>query len=642
MRLMKRDLFLNELYQMAIVYSAPAGLTYLWNFGSMALVSLVIQIFTGIFLAMFYTNSVFFAFDSIEHIMRDVPLGWLIRYIHANGASMFFLTVYLHLCRGLFFCSFYTPRYKLWISGILILFLMMGTAFMGYVLPWGQMSFWAATVITNLASAIPYYGNEIVFWFWGAFSVDVPTLGRFFSLHYLLPFVLVGLVAVHLIILHDSKSSDGLGLNVLSIDRVPFGVYYLVKDVYGFIFYAILFSILVFFYPNLLGHSDNYIEANPMVTPVHIVPEWYFLPFYAILRAIPDKLYGVILMIFSIVFIALFPFFLHVAKRTNFVPQSGFHRVLFRRIIIRFVICFILLGWLGGQPAAGIYITLGVILTVFFFFVLTVNLYFILIKEVFVYSNHYLIISKLTQENFKDYFTYEPIDDDYTGTDETSYNLYDYHDYIDLSIYEFESADFVIFKNDHLESENDKNYLLGEQDENIIDYYNYDKIINDQLHRSLMSEPFVSIYWCVPFTFFADIKPTDEEEDIEFKELQVFQSTSLTIDFKEEDLEKTFFFPKNEKFVYYLNNNTYNYIPESDDFEEEGDDLNHIINQDYCLDLDSIELEYWHEPLFVFPLIREMHFHRDEKDFFSDLYTSPVNVEWFNTNEFDHSTERYA
>jgi quinol-cytochrome oxidoreductase complex cytochrome b subunit len=201
------------------------------------------------------------------------------------------------------------------------------------------MSFWAATVITNLASAIPYYGNEIVFWFWGAFSVDVPTLGRFFSLHYLLPFVLIGLVAVHLILLHDSKSSDGLGLNVLSIDRVPFGVYYLVKDIYGFIFYAILFSILVFFYPNLLGHSDNYIEANPMVTPAHIVPEWYFLPFYAILRAIPDKLYGVILMIFSIVFIALFPFFLHIAKRTNFVPQSDFIEFYF--VVLLFVLLFV-------------------------------------------------------------------------------------------------------------------------------------------------------------------------------------------------------------------------------------------------------------------------------------------------------------
>lgn len=260
----------------------------------------------------------------------------------------------------------------------------------------------------------------------------------------------------------------------------------------------------------------------------------------------------------------------------------------------------------------------------------------------FIYSNHYLIISKLTQDNFKDYFTYEPVEDDYTGTDETSYNLYDYHDYIDLIIYEFESTNFVIFKPDTLESEDDKDFLFGEQDENIIDYYYNDTIINDQLHRSMCSDPLVTVYWCVPFTFYANIVSSDSEDDIELKEFLVAQSTSLNIDFEEEDLEKTFFFPKNEKFVFCLNNNTYNYIPESDDFEEQGDDLNHIINQDYCLDLDSVELEYWNEPLFVFPLIREMHFHRDEKDFFDDLHTSPVNNEWFNTHEFDHSSERYS
>lgn len=260
----------------------------------------------------------------------------------------------------------------------------------------------------------------------------------------------------------------------------------------------------------------------------------------------------------------------------------------------------------------------------------------------FVYSNHYLIISKLTQENFKDYFTYEPLEDDFTGIDKTSYNLYDYHDCIDLSIYEFESSNFITFEKDELECEDDKDYLFGEQDENIIDYYNFDIIINDQLHRSMFSEPFFSIHWCRTFTYYANIKPTDKEKQIAHKEFCIFQSTHLEPDFKEEDLEKIFFFPTNEKFVYYLNDTTYNYIEESDDFEEEGDNLNHIINQQYCLDLDSVELEYWNEPLFVFPLIREMHFHRDEKDFFSDLYTSPINREWFNTNEFDHSPDRYA
>lgn len=218
------------------------------------------------------------------------------------------------------------------------------------------MSFWAATVITNLASAIPFYGHDIVYWFWGAFSVDAPTLGRFFSLHYLLPFVLVGLVGLHLILLHEAKSGDSLGLNIISIENIPFGIYYLIKDLYGFIYYGLLFSFLIFFFPNYLGHSDNYIEANPMVTPPHIVPEWYFLPFYAVLRAIPDKLYGVILMLFSIFLVALFPIYLHLIKDVNFVPQSGVHRIFFRKIMLKFVYLFLLLGWLGGKPAAGIYI----------------------------------------------------------------------------------------------------------------------------------------------------------------------------------------------------------------------------------------------------------------------------------------------
>ena len=340
MRIVKKFALLNAYYKALVYYPVPSNITYYWNFGVLAGLCLGVQMITGIILAMHYTPHIDLAFNSVEHIMRDVTYGWLLRYVHANGASMFFIIVYLHMFRGLYYSSYSYPREIVWCSGVLIYLLMMATGFIGYVLPWGQMSFWAATVITNLASAIPYYGNEIVFWFWGAFSVDVPTLGRFFSLHYLLPFVLVGLVGVHLIILHDSKSSDGLGLNVLSIDRVPFGVYYLIKDIYGFIFYAILFSILVFFYPNLLGHSDNYIEANPMVTPAHIVPEWYFLPFYAILRAIPDKLYGVILMIFSIVFIGLFPFFLHLAKRTNFVPQSDF--IEFYSVVLLLDLLFVL------------------------------------------------------------------------------------------------------------------------------------------------------------------------------------------------------------------------------------------------------------------------------------------------------------
>jgi hypothetical protein len=260
----------------------------------------------------------------------------------------------------------------------------------------------------------------------------------------------------------------------------------------------------------------------------------------------------------------------------------------------------------------------------------------------FIYSNHYLIISKLTQEDFKDYFTFEPVEDDYTGIDKTSYNIYDYHDYIDLSVYEFESEDLSIIRVDTLEEEESTRDFFGEQDENFMDDKFYTEFIFDQLHRSMSSEPFFSIHWCIPFTYYADIKPTDEEDDIEFKEFCVVQSTALNVDFKEEDLEEQLISPEYINFVYFLNKITYEYIPDVDNFTEEGEDLNHIINQDYCLDLDSGELEYWHEPLFIFPLIREMHFHREETDFFSDLYTSPLNEEWFNTSEFDHNTERYS
>jgi len=368
----KKNFLFQELYEMAVLYSAPAGLSYLWNFGSLALVSLLVQVITGVFLAMFYSNSIYLAFDSIEHIMRDVPFGWFMRYAHANGASMFFLVVYCHLFRGLFFGSYFSPRYKLWVSGIIILFLMMGIAFMGYVLPWGQMSFWGATVITNLASAIPFCGNEIVVWFWGGFSVDEPTLARFFSLHYLLPFALLGIVIIHLILLHEAKSSDALGLNIVSIERIPFGVYYIIKDIYGAIFYFLIFSFFVFFYPNVLGHSDNYIEANPMVTPAHIVPEWYFLPFYAVLRAVPDKLLGVILMIFAILIFALFPLFNFIYYYTLTLPLSAVNRMKNRRIIFKVLLLFLMLGFFGGLPAVGFYVYWGTVFTKCFFFLLIV------------------------------------------------------------------------------------------------------------------------------------------------------------------------------------------------------------------------------------------------------------------------------
>jgi quinol-cytochrome oxidoreductase complex cytochrome b subunit len=268
-------------------FPAPRNLNYFWNFGSMAAVMLISQILTGLFLAMHYAANTAVAFDSVEHIMRDVNYGWLIRYMHAVGASMFFGVVFCHIFRGLYYGSYKAPREVLWWIGVVILILMMATAFMGYVLPWGQMSFWGATVITNLFSAFPIVGEPIVSWLWGGFSVDNPTLNRFFALHFLLPFVLAGAVFLHVIALHTHGSNNPTGIAMKGPqDSVPFHPYYTVKDFFGLGVFFLLFSAFIFFAPNYLGHPDNYIPADPLVTPAHIVPEWYFLPFYAMLRAI--------------------------------------------------------------------------------------------------------------------------------------------------------------------------------------------------------------------------------------------------------------------------------------------------------------------------------------------------------------------
>ena len=270
-----------------VTYPTPRNLNYWWNFGSIAGIALVAQILTGLFLAMHYAPSTLLAFDSVEHIMRDVNYGWLIRYMHAVGASMFFVVTFVHIFRGLYFGSYKAPREILWWLGIIILLIMMATAFLGYVLPWGQMSFWGATVITNLFSAFPLVGEPIVTWLWGGFAVDNPTLNRFFALHFLLPFVLVGVVILHLLALHQHGSNNPTGIDVKGPqDQIPFHPYYTIKDFVGFGVFFLVFAAFVFFAPNYLGHADNYIPADPMVTPPHIVPEWYFLPFYAILRAI--------------------------------------------------------------------------------------------------------------------------------------------------------------------------------------------------------------------------------------------------------------------------------------------------------------------------------------------------------------------
>jgi ubiquinol-cytochrome c reductase cytochrome b subunit len=348
-----------------IDYPTPANLSYLWSFGSTAGLCLVIQIITGIFLAMHYTPHVDLAFSSVEHIMRDVNNGWLIRYLHANGASMFFIVVYSHIFRGLYYGSYMSPREHLWCSGVGIFILMMATAFMGYVLPWGQMSFWGATVITNLFSAIPVVGDTIVQWLWGGFSVDNATLNRFFSLHYLMPFAIAGLTIVHLTLLHKDGSNNPVGVDS-AIDRIPFYPYFYVKDLFSFLVFLLVFSTFVFFYPNEMGHPDNYIPANPMVTPPHIVPEWYFLPFYAILRSIPDKLGGVIAMGGALVILLFLPF-IHQSE-----IRSAAFRPLYRKGFWFFAVNFLILGWIGQNVVETPFIEIGQISTFIYFFFLLV------------------------------------------------------------------------------------------------------------------------------------------------------------------------------------------------------------------------------------------------------------------------------
>ena len=346
----------------AVDYPTPRNLNYWWNFGSLAGFFLLVQIITGIILSMHYTAHVDHAFDSIEHIMRNVNHGWLIRYIHMNGASFFFIVVYIHIFRGLYYGSYKAPRELLWWLGIIILLLMMATAFMGYVLPWGQMSFWGATVITNLFSAIPLIGDNITQWLWGGYSVDNPTLSRFYTLHFLLPFLIVGVVVLHIVALHTHGSNNPLGIDRKGPqDSIPFHPFYTIKDLFGLSFALTIFFAVVFFAPDFLGHPDNYIPADPLKTPAHIVPEWYFLPFYAILRAIPDKLGGVIAM-----FSAIFVLFLLPWLDTSKVRSATF-RPIYKILFWIFLIDAIVLGWVGSKPAEGVYIIVSRIATFYYF-----------------------------------------------------------------------------------------------------------------------------------------------------------------------------------------------------------------------------------------------------------------------------------
>ena len=345
-----------------ISYPTAVNLNYFWSFGSAAGIALVIQIISGLILAMHYTPHFDLAFKSVEHIMRDVNSGWILRYLHANGASIFFTVIYLHMFRGIFYGSYFFPRQHLWMSGIFIFLLMMATAFMGYVLPWGQMSFWGATVITNLFSAIPVLGKDIVEWLWGGFSVSNATLNRFLSLHYFVPFLIVGLTVIHLSLLHRDGSNNPLGVNV-RVETVPFFPYFYVKDMVSFFLLIFLLSFLIFFSPNALGHPDNYVVANPLVTPPHIVPEWYFLPFYAILRSIPDKLGGVLAMVFAIVILLFVPNFgINNIRSTNYRPSFS--------VVYWFLFFdFLLLGWLGQKVVESPYIELGIMSTFYYFFI---------------------------------------------------------------------------------------------------------------------------------------------------------------------------------------------------------------------------------------------------------------------------------
>lgn len=359
MRLLNLPIF-SIINDHLVDYPTPININYFWGFGSLAGFCLVIQIITGLCLSMHYSPDTTLAFISVEHIMRDVNYGWLLRYTHANGASMFFIVVYIHMARGIYYSSYAHPRVLVWYSGLVIFILMMATAFTGYVLPWGQMSFWGATVITNLFSAIPWIGSPIVTWLWGGFSVDNATLHRFYTIHFVLPFITAIVVIIHIALLHQHGSSNPLGV-CTDLDTVAFYPYFVLKDIFGLSIFLFFFGYIVFFEPNLLGHPDNYIPANSLVTPAHIVPEWYFLIFYAILRAIPDKLGGVLCMGASIAILFVVP----LLYKPKFLGPR--FKPLFCIFFWLFISDVLWLGYLGGQPANEINILYSQVFTCVYF-----------------------------------------------------------------------------------------------------------------------------------------------------------------------------------------------------------------------------------------------------------------------------------
>nr|YP_010713116.1 cytochrome b [Oscinella pusilla]WDA93982.1 cytochrome b [Oscinella pusilla] len=343
---------------------APINISAWWNFGSLLGLCLIIQILTGLFLAMHYTANIEMAFDSVNHICRDVNNGWFLRTLHANGASFFFICIYLHVGRGMYYGSYLYQ--ETWLVGVIILFLVMGTAFMGYVLPWGQMSFWGATVITNLLSAIPYMGIDLVQWLWGGFAVDNATLTRFFTFHFILPFVVLAMTMIHLLFLHQTGSNNPMGINS-NVDKIPFHPYFTFKDLIGFIIMLMILIMLTLINPYLLGDPDNFIPANPLVTPVHIQPEWYFLFAYAILRSIPNKLGGVIALMLSILILAILPFYnMSKFRGIQFYPIN-------KNLFWSMVVTVFLLTWIGARPVEEPYVLMGQILTVIYFMYYLIN-----------------------------------------------------------------------------------------------------------------------------------------------------------------------------------------------------------------------------------------------------------------------------
>nr|AWV83235.1 cytochrome b [Graptopsaltria bimaculata] len=346
-----------------IDFPAPSSLSYWWNFGSLLGMCLIIQIMTGLFLSMHYNADIINAFNSVNHICRDVNYGWMLRIIHANGASLFFICVYMHIGRGIYYGSY--MYFETWTIGVIILFILMATAFLGYVLPWGQMSFWGATVITNLVSAIPYLGKDLVNWIWGGFAVDNATLTRFYSLHFILPFIILSLTIIHLIFLHKTGSNNPLGINS-NIDKVPFHPYFSVKDIMGFLLIMMMFMLFIMMSPYLLSDPDNFINANPLITPNHIQPEWYFLFAYAILRSIPNKLGGVIALFMSIFVLMIIPFL------NNMKFQGLMYYPINQIMFWYMLIILILLTWIGARSVEEPYVNIGMLLTIMYF------LYFIM------------------------------------------------------------------------------------------------------------------------------------------------------------------------------------------------------------------------------------------------------------------------